>query len=450
MAVTTFVAGTAPGAVPVLGHMLPLLRGPTEFLTSLPAHGDLVEIRLGRTKAYVPCHPELLRQVLTDDRTFDKGGAYYDKARDMAGNGVATCPHQDHRRQRRMLQPAFQRDQLERYGSVMEAEVRALTGAWDDEPVIDAYPVFYALAARTVTRTLFGTHVDEDVVAGIRSSFETAFSGFFRQMFMPDALRRLPLPTNLRHRRALHDLRSTVERIIADYRGSGADRGDLLSVLLAARDESGADGSGTGKGDGEVHDQVVTVLAAGTETVAATLTWACYLLSQNPEAQRLLQEEADTVLKGRPAGLEDVPRLPYTDRVITETVRLYPPGWLFTRVTTADVELAGRHLERGTTVVISAAPVHRHGGVHPHPLDFDPDRWLPERAAALPRGAFVGFGAGARKCVGDDFGVAECVIALATLAGGRVIRCEPGADVRPVPLAAFYRPRRLFLRLPRR
>ncbi|MBT2506536.1 cytochrome P450 [Streptomyces sp. ISL-98] len=446
MSVATFVAGTAPGALPGLGHMVPLLRHPTEFLASLPEHGDLVEIRLGRTRAYVPCHPELLRQVLTDDRTFDKGGTYYDKARDMAGNGVATCPHQDHRRQRRLIQPAFHRTQLERYGLVMEAEVGVLTDSWGDEPVVDAYPELYSLAARIVTRTLFGTHVDEDVVAGIRRSFEAAFSGFFRQMFMPEALRRLPLPANLRHRRALRHLRGTVERIIAEYRRSGADRGDLLSVLLAARDE----GDGAGMADGEIHDQVVTVLAAGTETVAATLTWACYLLSQNPAAQRELHEEVDTVLKGGPAGWGDIPQLPYTDHVINETIRLYPPGWLFTRVTATDVELAGRHLAQGTTVVISPAPVHRHSSVFERPLEFDPGRWAEDRAAALPRGAFVGFGAGPRKCIGDGFGAAECAMALATMVSGRSIRCEPGADVRPVPLAAFYRPRHLFLRLPRR
>ncbi len=446
MSTSPFTYGSAPGALPGLGHIWPLLRRPTDFLAELPAYGDLVEIRLGRTRAYVPCHPELLRQVLADDRTFDKGGSYYDRARAMAGNGVATCPHRDHRRQRRLLQPAFQRAQLAKYAEVMEEEIAALTDSWDDEQVIDAYPVLYALSLRTVTRTLFGTHVGEEVVDGIRRSFETAFSGFFRQMFMPPALRRLPLPANLRHRRALRHLRGTVERIVASCPRDGTDRGDLLSVMLASRDEDG----GPGLSDGEIHDQVVTVLAAGTETVAATLTWAMLLLARNPGEQEKLRGECAAVLEGRPARWADVARLPRAERVVEETVRLYPPGWLFTRVATAEAELAGRTLAAGDTVVITPAPVHRHPGVYQHAREFDPDRWLADRAAALPRGAFVGFGAGARKCVGDAYGMTECVIALATLVDRWNIRAEPGADLRPVPLAAFYRPRRLALRLTRR
>ncbi|MFH8983761.1 cytochrome P450 [Streptomyces varsoviensis] len=446
MSTSPFTYGAAPGALPGLGHLWPLLRRPTEFLAELPAYGDLVEIRLGRSRAYVPCHPELLRRVLADDRTYDKGGAYYDRARAMAGNGVATCPHRDHRRQRRLLQPAFQKGQLAAYAEVMTEEIAALTDSWEPGRVIDAYPVLYGLSLRTLTRTLFGTRVDEAVVDGIRRSFETAFSGFFRQMFMPPALRRAPLPANLRHRRALRRLRDTVERIVASRPRDGADRGDLLSVMLAARDEDG----GPGLSDAEVHDQVVTVLAAGTETVAATLTWAAVLLTRHPAEQERLRAECAAVLDGRPARWADVPRLPRAERVIDETVRLYPPGWLFTRVTTAETDLAGRSLAPGATVVVSPAPVHRHPGVYRDALAFDPDRWLPARAAALPRGAFVGFGAGARKCVGDAYGMAECVIALATLVSRWELAAEPGADLRPVPLAAFYRPRRLSLRLTRR
>ncbi len=443
---STFTTGTAPGALPGLGHMWPLLRDPTAFLASLPAHGDLVEIRLGRERAYVPCHPELLRHVLTDDRTFDKGGAYYDRARAMAGNGVATCPHRDHRRQRRLMQPAFHHDQLKAYATVMEYETAALTASWVDSEVVDAYPVLYALALRTVTRTLFAAHVDEAVVEEIRQSFETAFSGFFRQMFMPPAVRRLPLPSNLRHRRALRHLHETVEGIVTAYRRDGAGQGDLLSVLFSSRDTEG----GGGLTDAEIQDQVVTVLAAGTETVAATLTWALQLLSDHPEQQRRLQAEADAVLGGRPARWDDIARLPFAARVVNETVRLHPPGWLFTRVTSAETELAGRRLPPDTTVVIAPTTVHRRTGAYARPLEFDPDRWLADRAAALPRGAFLGFGAGARKCIGDDYGVAECVLVLATIAAGRTVHGVPGADTRPVPLAAFHRPRRLPLRLDRR
>ncbi|TDD96835.1 cytochrome P450 [Actinomadura rubrisoli] len=444
MTTESFTSGVVPGGWPVLGHVWPLMSRPIAFLTSLPRYGDLVEMRLGTTHVYVPCHPELLRRTLTDDRLFDKGGKYYDRAREMAGNGVATCAHKDHRRQRRLLQPAFQRAQLARYAAVMEQEIADLTESWSSPQDIDAYPELYRLALRTVTRTLFSAQVDDATVDRIRCSFDVVFSGFFRQMFLPRAVLRLPLPGNLRHRRALRHLRETMRQVIADSRADN-DENNVLAGLLAAHDAEGAQVS-----DAELYDQTVTVLAAGSETVASTLTWALYLLSENADAQAQLQAEADAALAKPVATWDDRTNLPYAQRVVNETIRLYPAGWLFTRVTTSDTELAGRTLKAGTTVVITPVPVHRNAGIFEHADRFAPDRWLPERMAGLPQSAFAGFGGGARKCIGDDYGIGECTLALASIAKQWDVRTLPGADVRPVPLAAFYRPRRLPLRLTRR
>ncbi|MER5888659.1 cytochrome P450 [Streptomyces sp. NPDC001941] len=439
-----FTSGTAPGGRPVIGHVLPLMRDPAAFLASLPAFGDLVEIRLGTTRAHVPCHPELLWQVMVDDRLFDKGGKYYDRVREMAGNGVATCMHDDHRRQRRLLQPAFHASRLIRYAQIMEQEIAGLTGAWSRAQSIDAYPVLYGMALRTLTRTLFSSQVDADTVEGIRRSFDTVFGGFFQQMFLPRFTRRLPLPGNLRHQRALRHLRAAVPQVIADSREADDD-GNLLAALLAAHADQDVPVD-----DAQLHDHVVTVLAAGSETVAATLTWSLYLLASDPQAQERLQAEADAALAGPVATWDNLPDLPFTRRVLTETIRLYPPGWMFSRVTTSDTELAGKRLPAGTTIVITPFPVHRNPEIFRDAGSFDPDRWLPERAAPLPRGAFSGFGAGARKCIGDDFGMGECAMALATIARRWDVRAQPGADTRPVPLAGFYRPRRLSLQLTRR
>ncbi|MGF1425765.1 cytochrome P450 [Kitasatospora sp. LaBMicrA B282] len=440
----TFRSGVVPGRWPLIGHAWPLFKAPFAFLASLPQHGDLVEMRLGPTPVHVPTHPELLRRTLVDDRTFDKGGTYYDRAREMAGNGVATCTHQDHRRQRRLLQPAFAEPQLARYATVMEQQIAALTDSWGAERSFEAYPVLYGLALRIVTRTLFSTLVDEAVTDEIRHSFDVVFGNFFRQMFLPRAVNRLPLPGNRRHRAALALLRAAVERVIAESR-KDEDDGNVLAALLAAHEAEGA-----AVVDAELRDHVVTVLAAGSETVASTLTWALYLLSEHPEVQHALQQEADARLVGPLAVWDEVPELPLTHRVITETIRLYPPGWLFTRVTATATELAGRRLAPGTTIVITPVPVHRNPAVFARPDAFDPDRWLPARAAALPRGAFAGFGAGARKCIGDAYGVGECALALASVARRWTVATVPVPDVRPVPLAAFYRPRRLFLRVKRR
>jgi pentalenene oxygenase len=443
---TTFTTGSAPGKLPLVGHMWPLMRRPIDFLGSSSSRGDLVEIRLGRVPAYVPCHPELVRQVLTDDRTFDKGGPLYDRARPIVGNGLGSCPHHEHRRQRRLVQPAFHRARLKQYSAVMEGEIASLLASWQDGQVIDAYPVFYDLALRTSIRTLFAGYAGELDVSDFRDSFDTVLHHIVTQMFLPQGLQRLPTPANRRYRRALDHLNRSVAKIIADYRRSGADHGDLMSILIASPEAD----EGAGLDDSEVHDQIMSLLLAASETVPACLSWALYLLSLHPESSLRLHDEVARVLGGRAACWEDLENLPYTTRVITETLRLYPPGWLFTRVTTRATELAGTHLPAGTTVIFSPPAVHRRDDTYPDPQEFDPDRWLPERMPHLPRGAFTSFGGGARKCIGDSFAMTELTLALATIVQQWQADCTGDTDARAASLSVVYHPRRLLLRLTRR
>lgn len=438
----SFTAGTAPGALPVVGHAVQMMRNPVHFMTSLSAHGDLVEIRIGPTTAYVPTHPELLRHVLTNDRVFDKGGVFYDRARDIAGNGLVTCPFADHRRQRRLMQSAFTRDQLKRYAEAMQAEIEDTASRWEDGTVVDAFPEMYGMALRTVGRTLYSTPVSPDLAAQVERSFDVVLNGLFRQMFLPAFIRRLPLPSQLRYAKNLDFLHQTTQRLIDDYRDSGVERDDLLAALIASRDDEGGRLE-----DKEIHDQVITVMAAGTETVAGTLTWVFYLLSQHPEVEAALYAEIDSVLGGRAPHWDDLPSLSLTDRIISETLRLHPPAWLFTRLTASPTELAGRSLPSGSTVVFSPAAVAQYEDAFDNPSQFDPDRWLPDRITPGSRHAFVPFGTGARKCIGDLYARTEATLGLATILGRWRVTCEPGMDVRPVPLATVYHPRRLSLRL---
>ncbi len=205
-------------------------------------------------------------------------------------------------------------------------------------------------------------------------------------MIIPVALaQKLPLPSNLRFNQALNRTRAVVDQIINDYQKAGVDHGDVLSTLLAARDEE----TGEGMTNREIHDQIMTLVLAGTETAAATLAWAFHLLGKNPEVERRLHTEVDEVLSGRPAGFDDVPKLSYTQRVITETLRLYPSTWILTRRTTAEVELGGHRLAPGTNILFSPYALHRDPDSFPDPERFDPDRWLPERSKAVPRGAMI-------------------------------------------------------------
>lgn len=439
---TTFRAGAAPGALPVVGHALQMMRHPVDFMNSLSAYGDLVEIKIGPTRAYVPTHPEVLRQVLTNDRVFDKGGVFYDRARDIAGNGLVTCPFADHRRQRRLMQSAFTRDQIKRYAEAMHAEIESTASRWRDGMVVEAFPEMYGMALRTVGRTLYSTPVSPELAARVERAFDVVLNGLFRQMFLPAAIRRLPLPSQRRYRTNLDFLHQTTQRLIDDYRGSDTERGDLLAALIASRDDDGGR-----LGDKEIHDQVITVMAAGTETVAGTLTWVFYLLSQHPQIEAALYDEIDTVLGGRAPRFDDLPNLSLADRIISETLRLHPPAWLFTRLTAAQAELAGRRLPAGSTVVFSPAAVAQYEEAFDDPTRFDPDRWLPERVAPAARHAYVPFGTGARKCIGDLYARTEATLGLATILGRWRVTCEPGMDVRPVPLATVYHPRRLRLRL---
>jgi pentalenene oxygenase len=443
---TTFSTGSAPGRLPLVGHVLPLMRRPVEFLGSLGRYGDLVEIRLGPTRAYVPCHQDLLRQVLTEDRTFDKGGPLFDRAKAIVGNGLGSCPHQDHRRQRRLVQPAFHRARMEQYATVMEDQISALVDSWQDGQTIDAFPVFYDLALRISLRTLFAGYTGTIDFDRFRKSFSTVLHHIVAQMFLPEAWKHVPTRANRRFREAMEYLDLTVSRIITEYRQSGVDHGDLMSILVAPPE----DGEGSGLTDLEVRDQVISLLLAASETVPACLAWALYLLDLHPEVARRLREETDAVLRGRAARWDDVADLPYTAQVLTETLRLYPPGWFFTRITTKAVELAGTHLPAGTTVIFSPPTVHRRDDSYANPEKFDPDRWIGGQVPRQRREAFTPFGGGARKCVGDNYAMVEMTMALATVVQQWGAVCAPGTDTRPAPLATINYPRRLLLRLTRR
>ncbi|WP_439673477.1 cytochrome P450 [Embleya sp. MST-111070] len=438
----TFTAATAPGALPLIGHGRQLMRDPMAFMESLSQYGDLVEIRIGAHRAHVPCHPELLRTVLNDDKTFDKGGPFFDRARDIVGNGLSSCPHRDHRRQRRLLQPSFSRTRLRGYGTIMEQEIAAMTGSWHNDQVVDAYPTFFDVFLRVVTRSLFSAHVDDATMKEIHRTCEIAVDGIVPRLFMPPRWQDLPLPSNRRYRHALSGFHAIVSRLIAQYRRDGLDHGDLLSTLVHASDQDGQ-----ALDDTEIRDQIITMIIGGSETSAAALCWSLHLLARHPDWARRLDAEVATTLGGSAAGHDDLPELALAARVVTETLRLYPPVWLTTRVTTAPVELGGFRLPAGATIVFAPSAVHRNRHSHHDPNAFDPDRWLPERSADLPRGAYMAFGAGARKCIGDVYGRAETAMALATIRSHWRIRPADGTDTRPQRLTVVYRPRRLLLRL---
>jgi pentalenene oxygenase len=410
--------------VPLLGHGHALLRRPLEFLASLPAHGDLVEIRVGPWPFHVVCHPELAHRVFTSDRVFDKGGPLFSRGRELLGDGLATCPHALHRRQRRLVQPAFHSDRLPGYAEVMTAQTLAVTDRWRHGQVVDLHDQLLAVSARTLAHTIFTADHCEAAVAAAVPYAQMITSGVTRQLLTPAALKSVPTPSKRRFDRLTAELRAAVLEAVERYRRDDVDRGDVLSMLLAEQDD------GDRLTDDEIFNEVVTMTVAGVETVASTLNWAFRLLYRHPEVERRLHAEVDRVLGGRAPTWADLPSLELTGRVFQEALRLFPSDWLLTRVATEDTELAGRALPAGSIVAFSGYAVHQRADLYPRPMVFDPDRWAEQR---LPRGGFIAFGGGGRKCIGDVFGTTEATLALAAIASRWRLAPARPLRVRPAP-----------------
>jgi pentalenene oxygenase len=444
---TTRATAQAPGAWPLAGHAWPLFRDPLRFLTSLPAHGTVVWIRIGPFRAAVVCDPSLTRQVLLDDHTFDKGGLLVERGKEVVGNGVGTCPHSEHHRQRRLTQPGFHPSRFPRYAQVMTEQITHVTGAWRDGQTIDVLGEMLTITARNVVDTMFSaTAVSTKTLGEILDDFAAVLPGIYRRMFLPPPLDRVPTPGNRRYNRARDRLRRTVRGIIADYRSAGIDHGDVLSMLTAPDRAAEPGDEPGGLSDTEVIDQIVTLFLAGTESTASILAWALHVLGQRPDLEGRLHAEVDSVLAGTPPAYDDVPALKLTANIITETLRVYPPGWLFTRKATLDTELDGHRIPAETTVIYSPYLLHHRPDLFTDPERFDPDRWASASTPAPARSIFVPFGAGPRKCLGDNFAVTEATLALATIAARWRLEPIAGTRVRRT-VDTTLRPRGLRMRV---
>lgn len=428
-----WTVGRAPGGVPVLGHTLALWKNPLGFLASLPAHGDLVELRLGPKRAYLACDPDLVRHILLNPRKFDKGGVF-DKARQLLGNSLSVSRGEEHRQQRRLIQPAFHPARIAEYTNAVAADTARAVGSWRAGQTLDVSDAMHVLLMRVAARTLFSTGLDERTTDEARECLRTVSQGIYKRTVAPlGIMEKLPTPGNRHYDESNRRLREIVEEMIKERRGQPAGGTDLLSILLSVEHPQ----TGDRLSDAEVLDQVVTFLVAGSETTASTLAFVFHLLGRHPDIERRMQAEIDEVLDGRPAVFEDLPRLEYTRGVITETLRLYPPSWLSMRVAAEDTEIGGRRIAANTMIMYSSYALHHNARLFPDPELFDPERWLPSRAAEVPRGALLPFGAGSHKCIGDVLALAETALIISTIASRWRLRPVPGTGLRPQPKATL-------------
>jgi len=425
----------APGALPLLGHALQLGRRPLPFLERMRELGDITVFRIGRSRCYLLNDPALVHRVLVEDGDRYTKGVLFEKGRRLLGNGLATSEGEVHTRQRRLMQPAFARTDIITYAGTMARLAQATAASWRHQQVVPLDRAMARLTSSIATSCLFSTDVSGADVREIESHMGTVFDGAGKRAYAPvDLWYRLPTPANRRFDHALRRLHSLVDRIIAEYRRAGVPRRDLLSTLLAAREAD----SGRGMTDQQVHDEVITILAGGTETVASALTWTFGLLARHPEVEDRVHEELATVLDGGPPTHADMAALPYLGAVVQESLRLYPPVWLVPRTPKTDVELGGRRIPAGAQVFFSPYSLHRDPRWFPDPDRFDPGRWQRQTPRSLPRGAYLPFGLGSRNCVGSSFGFIELVIVMATVAGRWRLRPAPETSTKTIALTTLH------------
>jgi cytochrome P450 len=413
-------------------------RDPLTLLSGLAReYGDVARFRAGPQSVYLLSHPDHVRDLLVTNNALFRKGRALQRAKRLLGEGLLTSEGEFHRRQRRLAQPAFHRQKVNDYGRVMVEYAEAASARWRDGEELDVAEEMMRLTLAVVGKTLFDAEVESD--ADEVGAALTEVMDLFGYLMLPfsELLEKLPLPPRRRFLRARARLDAVIYRIVEGRRREGRDRGDLLSTLLHAVDE---EGDRTGMTDEQLRDEVMTIFLAGHETTANALTWGWYLLAQNPEAEARLHAELDEVLAGgRAPTPEDVPALRYTEMVVAETMRLYPPAWALGRLALEDYEVAGYRIPRGALVLVSQYVVHRDPRFWPDPERFDPGRWTPEAKAARPQFAYFPFGGGPRRCIGEGFAWTEAVLILAALARrwrarllpGRAVETRPRITLRP-------------------
>jgi cytochrome P450 len=400
-------------------------KDPLGFMTRSLEWGDIVRLRFGpRAVAFIN-HPDLIEQVLvTQNKSFSKHEGIR-RGRLLLGDGLLLSEGDFWRRQRRLAQPAFHRDRLATYSQVMVEQTDRMLATWRDGERRDVHAEMMHLTLSVVAKTLFNHDVTGETDT-VGKALTVALHEWNRSMSRPDMLNKLPIPPVRRYRQATAELDAIVYRIIAERRASGDDPGDLLSMLLSARDDDGS-----GMTDKQLRDEVMTLFLAGHETTANMLAWTWYLLTQNPAVAAKLRAELDEVLGGRLPTLEDLPRLPYTEMVITESMRLYPPAPGVGREALEDVEVGGYLIPKGMSLFAMSWVMHRDPRNFEEPLVFRPERWADGLAKRLPAFAYFPFGGGPRLCIGKSFALMEGALMLAAIAQRFAMRLAPGARVEP-------------------
>jgi len=443
MTTTSERSSAGPQVVPgprgsaLLGVLLDVWRDRLGLMTGVTEqYGDAVRFTMGPKSLYFFNHPEHAKHVLADNHANYHKGIGLSQAKRVLGDGLLTSEDELWRRQRRTIQPTFQRDRLARFAGSVAEEADALVRRWrglTGGAPVDVMQEMTRLSVGVLGKTL----LDADL--GGHDSLGHAFEvvqdqAMFEMQTLGMVPHAAPLPRHFRFRKARRELDRVVSELVADRQREGYEgRDDMLSRLLVAyRDEP--DEVVRRK---RLSDELITILLAGHETTAATLSWTWYRVSQDPEIGRRMHAEAVEVLGDRPPQYEDLHRLRYISMVVQEAMRLYPPVWILTRRALGPDEIGGYPVPARADVLICPYTLHRHPGFWDHPERFDPDRFATDKAASRHRYAYIPFGAGPRFCVGNNLGTMEAVFAAAVVAREFRLDLAPGRNVVAEPMLSL-------------
>lgn len=426
---------------PMLGQALSFRKDPPAlFMEAQRRHGDVVCFRLGPTQVYLVVHPKHVKRVLQDNvQNYPKSG--YSKLEPLIGKGLLSNEGEPWRRQRRLIQPAFHAEYLRTMAETMAGATQEVTAHWRasirrGQNQFNIEAEMTRLTLGIVSRTLFSTDVSEGAGNVAKALRFVLRYGTDRVGRFFTASHNVPTPKNIRYRRALKTLDEVVYDLINQRRKMVDDRGDLLAMLLQARDEK----TGEAMSEKQLRDEIMTLLTAGHETTAKALSWTFYLMDRNPEATDQLKGELARVLGGRVPTYDDLPNLTYTKMFVQESMRIFTPVWGLARKVREDDTIGGFRIPKGSRVIVSPYATHRHPEFWPNPEHFDPDRFTPEQSKNRPHYAYFPFGGGPRKCIGAHFAMMEAQIILSIVAQEFRLSLVPG---HPVETEAIFtlRPR---------
>ncbi|WP_068820322.1 cytochrome P450 [Phormidesmis priestleyi] len=421
---------SSPKGSLLFGHTFDFAKDPLSFLTACATdYGEIVPLRFLFSSACLLTQAQHIEQVLKQPELFTKHTPAWQAVRSLVGEGLLTSEGAFWARQRRLIQPMFHQQRIAAYGETMVLYAERMVQTWQEGEVRDVHQDMMQLTLNIVTKTLLNVDMTGVAAQTIAQTLEVAMEWFFsrrKQAFLP--LTGLPTPINRRYKQALQTMDQAIYALIQQRRQSDADPGDLLSLLLQAQDEDGSRMS-----DRQLRDELTTLILAGHETTANALSWTWMLLAQHTAVESKLVSELQAVLGGRSPTLADLPQLRYTEHIIKEALRLYPPLFSLARAPMQDCELAGYHIPAKYILIFSPWVMHRSARYFTNPLQFQPERWEHDLEKQLPKGVYFPFGEGPRVCIGRSFALMEAVLLLATIAQKYQLRLLPDQLLTPLP-----------------